>query len=136
MKLIVRVLVPTRNRRLNELVGLLLFACAALLSLALVSYSALDPSLNTAAQTSGAQPAHNWIGMTGALISDVLLQANSIAILLVPFMLALLGRRWFLSREAASPVAKLLGSLTLLIFVPARSVVLTSCLPYLLYHSV
>src|SRR5438552_13597673 len=29
MKFIVRVLVPTRNRRLNELVGLLLFASAA-----------------------------------------------------------------------------------------------------------
>ena len=130
MKLIVRVLVPTRNRRLNELVGLLLFASAALLSLALVSYSALDPSLNTAAQTSGAQPAHNWIGMTGALISDVLLQANGIAILLVPFMLALLGGRWFRSREAASPVAKLLGSLTLLIFVPA----LLGLLPWRLHY--
>ena len=50
---------PTANRRLNELIGFLVFVFAVLLVLALVSYSPLDPSLNTAATplagTPGAQ---------------------------------------------------------------------------------
>ena len=119
MKFIARAFVPTRNRRLNELVGLLLFAASALLLLALVSYSPLDPSFNTATRAISSQPARNWIGMTGGLISDLLLQFNGIAIFLVPFMLALLGSRWFKSREVVSPGAKLAGACALLLFVPA-----------------
>src|SRR5437588_4854812 len=118
MKLIVRAFVPTRNRRLNELVGLLLFASATLLFFALISYSTLDPSINTAAGTAS-QPARNWIGVSGALVSDLLLQMNGISIFLVPFMLGLLASCWFKSRIVASPIAKSVGALTLLIFVPA-----------------
>ncbi|HKT49307.1 MAG TPA: DNA translocase FtsK 4TM domain-containing protein, partial [Candidatus Angelobacter sp.] len=47
MKFASRVFTPTKNRRLNELAGFLLFACSAILFLALVSYSPRDPSLNT-----------------------------------------------------------------------------------------
>ncbi|HEV2112587.1 MAG TPA: DNA translocase FtsK, partial [Terriglobales bacterium] len=118
MRFFARAFAPTRNRRFNELVGLLLFASAILLFLALVSYSPLDPSFNTAAAT-GAQPARNWIGLTGALLSDLLLQINGVAIFLVPFMIGLLAAGWFNSRELASPVAKSIGAGTLLVFVPA-----------------
>src|SRR5215469_11716549 len=118
MRYFARVFAPTRNRRLNELVGLLLFASAILLLLALVSYSPLDPSFNTAA-AAGSQPARNWIGLTGALFSDLLLQVNGIAIFMVPFMIGLLATGWFKSRELASPIAKSIGAFTLLIFVPA-----------------
>ena len=48
MKYFLRAFTPTKNRRLNELVGFLLFVSATLLFLALASYSPLDPSLNTA----------------------------------------------------------------------------------------
>ena len=48
MKFFLRAFTPTKNRRLNELIGFLLFASATLLFLALASYSPLDPSLNTA----------------------------------------------------------------------------------------
>ena len=48
MKYFLRAFTPTRNRRLNELIGFLLFVSATLLFLALASYSPLDPSLNTA----------------------------------------------------------------------------------------
>jgi len=44
-----RAFIPTANRRLNELIGFLVLVFATLLVLALVSYSPLDPSLNTAA---------------------------------------------------------------------------------------
>jgi len=119
MKIIVRAFVPTKNRRLNELVGLLLFAAAILLFLALASYSPADPSLNTAASTLAARPARNWIGMAGALTSDLLLQTEGIAVFLLPVMLGFLGSRWFKSREVTSPIAKTIGCATLLIFVPA-----------------
>src|SRR5258707_5355 len=48
MKQFTRVFTPTRNRRLNELIGFLLFVSAVLLFLALASYSPQHPSLNTA----------------------------------------------------------------------------------------
>jgi S-DNA-T family DNA segregation ATPase FtsK/SpoIIIE len=119
MKIVARAFVPTKNRRLNELVGLLLFASAVLLFLALVSYSPADPSLNTAASTAAARPARNWVGMAGALTSDVLLQMEGITVFLVPVMFFFLGLRWFKSREVTSPIAKLIGCCTLLLFLPA-----------------
>ena len=65
MEIFTRVFTPSRNRRLNELVGFLLFAAAVLLFLALISYSPLDNSWNTAATTPTASPARNWIGVVG-----------------------------------------------------------------------
>ncbi|HKW77062.1 MAG TPA: DNA translocase FtsK 4TM domain-containing protein, partial [Terriglobales bacterium] len=103
MKFLSRAFTPTRNRRLNELVGFLLFASAALLLLALASYSPGDPSLNTAA-TAG-QPPNNWIGLFGAMLSDLMIQSMGICAILVPVMLVLLGARWFKSREVVSPGA-------------------------------
>lgn len=65
---------PTANRRLNELIGFLAFVFAILLVLALVSYSPLDPSLNTAAGPVAGRPAHNWIGIAGSCTADIVLQ--------------------------------------------------------------
>ena len=78
MKYFLRAFTPTKNRRLNELVGFLLFVSATLLFLALASYSPLDPSLNTAGTLNdGASgSAHNWIGLFGAMVSDLLLQSD------------------------------------------------------------
>ena len=118
MKFASRVFTPTRNRRLNELAGFLLFVCSAILFLALVSYSPRDPSLNTAA-TLGSSTASNWIGLFGAMISDLLLQSVGVCAILLPVALALLGARWFKSREVASPGAKALGAAILLTFSPA-----------------
>ncbi|MGZ4816070.1 MAG: DNA translocase FtsK 4TM domain-containing protein, partial [Terriglobales bacterium] len=47
MKFVSAVFTPTKNRRLNELIGFLFFVSALLFFLALVSYSPADPSLNT-----------------------------------------------------------------------------------------
>jgi S-DNA-T family DNA segregation ATPase FtsK/SpoIIIE len=110
---------PTNNRRLNELIGLLLFVSATLLFLALASYSPLDPSLNTAATAPASRPARNWIGIFGAFSSDLLLQVGGIAVFMVPVLLGVLALRWFRSRNIASPVAKTLGAISLLVFVPA-----------------
>ncbi|HEY2116347.1 MAG TPA: DNA translocase FtsK [Candidatus Angelobacter sp.] len=118
MKYFLRAFTPTKNRRLNELVGFLLFVCATLLFLALASYSPLDPSLNTAGSLSSGS-AHNWIGLFGAMLSDLLLQSIGIFVFAAPVMLGLLGARWFKSRPVASPGAKALGAAILLIFTPA-----------------
>ena len=119
MKLFLRVFRPTKNRRLNELVGLLLFASAILLLLALVSYSPLDPSLNTAATPPAFRPTHNWVGVFGAFVADLLLQLEGIAVFLLPVMIAMLAMRWFKSRDVFSPVAKSIGAVMLLMFLPA-----------------
>jgi S-DNA-T family DNA segregation ATPase FtsK/SpoIIIE len=118
MKYFLRAFTPTKNRRLNELIGFLLFVSATLLFLALASYSPLDPSLNTAGSLSSGS-AHNWIGLFGAMVSDLLLQSVGIFVFAAPVMVALLGARWFKSRPVASPGAKALGAAILLIFTPA-----------------
>ena len=116
MNIIARTFTPTPNRRLNELVGFLVFVFAVLLVLALVSYSPLDPSLNTAANPPAGRPAHNWIGPFGAVVSDVALQVFGVAVFLIPFFLLLYSLRWFRSRPISSPYAKVLGAMALLTF--------------------
>jgi len=119
MKFFARVFNPTNNRRLNELVGFLLCVSALLLFLALASYSPLDPSFNSASVLTGTHAARNWIGIVGAVISDLFLQFFGIGAFLLPVFPALLGMRWFRSRKVQSPVAKALGGSWLLVFIPA-----------------
>jgi len=119
MKVFPRIFAPTNNRRLNELIGFLLCVSALLLFLALASYSALDPSLNSASVLTGSRAARNWIGVVGALVSDLILQSLGIGAFLIPLFAWVLGVRWFRSRKVPSPVAKLLGGIWLLMFVPA-----------------
>jgi S-DNA-T family DNA segregation ATPase FtsK/SpoIIIE len=119
MNIIARTFTPTPNRRLNELVGFLVFVFAVLLVLALVSYSPLDPSLNTAANPPAGRPAHNWIGPFGAVVSDLALQVFGVAVFLIPLFLLFYSLRWFRSRPISSPYAKVLGALALLTFLAA-----------------
>jgi S-DNA-T family DNA segregation ATPase FtsK/SpoIIIE len=119
MKYISRIFAPTNNRRLNELVGFLLCVFALLLFLTLASYSPLDPSLNSASVLDGSRAARNWIGIIGALAADLLLQGFGIGAFLLPLFAGLLGVRWFRSRKTVSPVAKTLGGIWLIVFIPA-----------------
>jgi S-DNA-T family DNA segregation ATPase FtsK/SpoIIIE len=119
MRFLASIFVPTGNRRLNELIGFLLCVSALLLFLALASYSPLDPSLNSASVLTGTHVARNWIGVVGALISDLALQFFGIGAFLLPIFPAMLGLRWFASRKIQSPIAKSLGGIWLVIFVPA-----------------
>ncbi|MFP5228508.1 MAG: DNA translocase FtsK [Acidobacteriota bacterium] len=109
------VLTPTRNRRLNELIGLLVFASAVLLFLSLVSYHPTDPSLNTV----GSGRVHNWIGPSGSYVSDFLLQIEGISSFLLPILLGALGWTWMLSRPAASAGSKAIGLILIALFAPA-----------------
>jgi S-DNA-T family DNA segregation ATPase FtsK/SpoIIIE len=73
----------------------------------------------------------NWIGIIGAFGSDLLLQAFGIGAFLFPIFFALLGARWFHSRKVVSPVAKLLGGVWLIMFVPALLALLPGHLRWL-----
>jgi S-DNA-T family DNA segregation ATPase FtsK/SpoIIIE len=119
MKYLSQIFAPTNNRRLNELIGFLLCVSGLLLFLALASYSPLDPSFNSASVLTGSRAARNWIGLVGAIIADLMLQGFGIGAFLVPVFLGALGSRWFRSRKVVSPVAKSLGAIWLLLFVPA-----------------
>ncbi|MGA2979905.1 MAG: DNA translocase FtsK [Terriglobales bacterium] len=119
-----KIFAPTRNRRLNELVGFLLCVSALLLFLALASYSPLDPSLNSASILTGSHAARNWIGILGAYLSDLILQFWGVGSFLLPIFMAMLGARWFRSRAVQTPVAKILGGIWLLMFVPALLAIL------------
>ena len=131
MKIFSSLFAPTNNRRLNELVGFLLCVSALLLFLALVSYSPLDPSFNSASVLTGTRAARNWIGVVGALVSDVLLQGFGMGAFLLPLFGAALGLRWFRSRRVASPIAKTVGALWLLLFIPALLALLTGHLRWM-----
>jgi DNA segregation ATPase FtsK/SpoIIIE, S-DNA-T family len=110
---------PTRSRRLNELLGLVVVVAAVLLLLALVSYTPTDPSFNTVGSYAAGRPAHNWTGVVGAWLSDAALQLIGLPVFLLPVLLARLGVSWLKSQPAGSPMAKLLGLVLWVGFAPA-----------------
>ena len=119
MDYLASIFVPTGNRRLNELIGFLMCVSALLLFLALVSYSPLDPSWNSASVLTGSHAARNWIGVVGAFTADMLLQFFGVGAFLLVIFPTMLGARWFRSMKVQSPLAKSLGGIWLVMFVPA-----------------
>jgi S-DNA-T family DNA segregation ATPase FtsK/SpoIIIE len=107
---------PTRSRRLNEILGLVVLVAAVLLLLALATYTPSDPSFDTLA--AGPKP-HNWTGLLGAWIADALLQTIGIASFLLPLLLLRVGIRWMRSRATGSPIARWIGLGLWLISAPA-----------------
>ena len=79
-----RVLTPTENKRLNELIGFIGLSLAVFLALSLLSYSPLDPSFNVSAGPIGSTPVHNWIGPVGAHLADLVFQFSGYAAFLFP----------------------------------------------------
>jgi DNA segregation ATPase FtsK/SpoIIIE, S-DNA-T family len=131
MKPLKLVTTPTRNRRLNELIGLLMLVAAILLLLALVSYRPTDPSLNTVSGYVNGRPAHNWTGIVGAWISDLLLQIEGLTAFCLPVLGGALGWAWLCSRPAGSPGAKLIGIVLCLVFGPALAALLPGHLHFM-----
>ena len=134
MKPLTLITTPTRNRRLNELVGLLLLLAASLLLLALVSYHPSDKSFDTVSSVAAGEPhAHavkNWTGPAGATLSDLLLQVEGVSAFALPLLVGLLGWAWISSRTrsqtAPSPWIKVGGITLILVSAP----VLFALLPW------
>ena len=99
MDYLASIFIPTGNRRLNELIGFLMCVSALLLFLALVSYSPLDPSWNSASVLTGSHAARNWIGVVGAFTADMMLQFFGIGAFLLVIFPVMLGARWFRSMK-------------------------------------
>ncbi|MBB5065848.1 DNA translocase FtsK [Granulicella mallensis] len=110
---------PTRSRRLNEMLGLVVLVAAGLLLLSLLSYTPTDPSFNTVSGATGPHSAHNWTGLIGAYVSDVLLQTLGISVLFLPLVMIRLGLSWMRSRAVGSTKAKVFGLALWLMFAPA-----------------
>ena len=110
-----KLLSPTSQKRINELIGLLLLSLGLVVLLSVASYHVLDPSLNTAAST---RP-RNLIGYPGAWISDLLLQSFGIGAFLFPFLLFGLAWRWVRSEEVEAGAVKLFGTLLWLLSLTA-----------------
>jgi S-DNA-T family DNA segregation ATPase FtsK/SpoIIIE len=77
------------RRRLRELGGLALIVLAALLALALATWSVQDPSLSHATNT----PARNLFGPPGAIVADLLTQLLGVAALAFILPVAIWGWR-------------------------------------------
>jgi DNA segregation ATPase FtsK/SpoIIIE, S-DNA-T family len=77
------------RRRLREIGGLALIAAAALLVLALATWSVQDPSLSHATNKS----VHNVLGRPGAITADLLMQLFGIASVALVLPLAIWGWR-------------------------------------------
>ncbi len=113
-----RVLTPTENHRLNELIGFVGVTMALLMALALLSYSPHDPSFNVSAESPSLHAARNWIGPVGAYCADLLFQGFGYAVFLLPVGVFFLGTRWFRSETMESPVIKIVGYSILVLMAP------------------
>jgi DNA segregation ATPase FtsK/SpoIIIE, S-DNA-T family len=113
-EIVVRILTPTENKRLNELIGFVGLSLAILLALSLLSYSPRDASFNVSAPPPGAGPARNWIGPVGAHMADLFFQFCGFSAFLFPIGMFLVAMKWFRSQLLDAPVAKLIGFTMLL----------------------
>ena len=116
----VRILNPTENKRLNEMVGFVCLMAAVLLALSLLSYSPQDQSFNVAAAAQVSGPARNWIGPFGAHLADLLFQLCGYGAFLIPAAIFFVGMRWLRSHAIASPIAKIVGVTMMFLFLPAQ----------------
>ncbi len=109
-----RVLTPTENKRLNELIGFVGLSIAILLALSLISYSPADGSFNVSAPAGAAGATRNWIGPVGAHLADGFFQLSGYAAFLFPIGIFILAMRWFRSQQIEAPIAKIAGFVLLL----------------------
>ena len=110
------------RRRCSEVAGILLFVCGSALTLTIFGYDSTDPSWNHAV----ARDASNPLGVPGAWLADILLQAIGGGAILPGFILMVwgwrigrhrkMGRRWV--RITALPVTLSLAIITLAAFDP------------------
>lgn len=119
MKTIPIALSPTRSRALNVFLGLMLSLVSVLLILALATYHPADPSMNTATDATLPRAIHNWIGLFGAWLSDLMLQSIGVTAFLLPVWLASVGWNWMRSRTSGSAWLRWIGCALAVVFLPA-----------------
>ena len=118
MKPIPIALSPTRSRAMNVFMGLVLALVSLLLFLSLATYHPIDPSMNTATDDALPRAVHNWIGLFGACLSDLMLQSLGVTAFLLPLWLAGLAWGWMRSRPGGSVWLRWMGCTLALAFMP------------------
>ena len=110
--------------RLEEGGGILLCLLACVLLVALVTYNPNDPSFNTAT----GQPPTNLLGMTGAVLSDTLLQGIGLAAILPSLILFAWGWRFLSHRLLGheAPMVFALRCLALICLLPVAGALLAA----------
>ena len=96
------------KRRLAEAAGLVLFACAGAVLIAVATYSPLDPSLNSAADG----VVGNLLGIPGAYAADFLVQVLGVSGILPVLVLAAWGWRFISKQVVTHPVWRLVAVIT------------------------
>ncbi len=104
---------PKEHSRVNEVFAVLIVALAVLVFLCLATYSPTDWSLNTASS----RPTQNWIGVTGAVISDLLFQAMGLSAYIFPAILGMIAWRVFHSIGLLPHWSRVVGFLLLIVSV-------------------
>ena len=102
---------------MNVFLGMMLLLVSLLLFLALASYRATDPSLNT---SDTIEPRHaTGSAFSAPTSSDLLLQSIGLTAFLLPVWLGGVGWTWMRSRPGGSPLLRGVGTLLTLVFLPA-----------------
>jgi S-DNA-T family DNA segregation ATPase FtsK/SpoIIIE len=91
------------RRRVAEIIGVTIVAGVAASSLALLSWSVEDPSLNHATSTS----IHNWLGKTGAIGADIAMQFVGLACVAALTAPAFWGWRLLTEKRLVRPRSRL-----------------------------
>ena len=106
--------VESRSMRGAELLGLVAFALALMLLIALATFDPRDPAPFFKAGVEG--PARNFIGPFGAFLAEMLIpQLFGLASLLLPIVLGLLGWKLFWCKPIDAPYTKAFGNGVLLL---------------------
>jgi DNA segregation ATPase FtsK/SpoIIIE, S-DNA-T family len=111
-------LAPTSRHALNVFLGLVLLLVSVLLFLALATYHPTDPSMNTSTDVVGPHAVHNWVGLLGASLSDLLLQTIGVSAFLLPLWMGGLGWSWIHSRSGGHAILRGCGCVLALAFTP------------------
>jgi DNA segregation ATPase FtsK/SpoIIIE, S-DNA-T family len=118
-----------RSRRGAELLGLVAFALALMLLIALATFDPRDPAPFFKAGAEG--PARNFIGPFGAFLAELLIpQLFGVAAFFLPLVLGLLGWTLFWCRPVDAPYTKAFGNVTLLLALTALLALTFGTVPF------
>lgn len=101
-----------RERRLNEIKGVILVACGIIILASLVSFTPFDLSFYTSSPNI---PPKNWIRTFGAYLAGLVLFLFGWAGYLVPFFILYLGVKFFRHQQPDLRLAKIAGLFVLLV---------------------
>lgn len=113
----------------DEILGFVLAAAVAILSVALLSHYPLDPSILHHATDRGVE-VHNFIGPLGAQLSSLLFAVFGLAAFLWPILLGVLAWRRWRHHEPSEGIGRYLGVAGLLVVLPALLQILFAQVPW------